>query len=60
VVDSAAETQGRAWSLEAVQQLRELAEQGLSAGMVSMKLKRSEADVRAKAAALGLHLKTGL
>jgi hypothetical protein len=53
------ETQSRPWSLEAVQQLRELAAQNLSAVMVSMKLKRSEADVRAKAAELGLHLKIG-
>lgn len=45
---------GSAWSLRAVEKLQQLWREGVSADMISQTLGRSEADVRAKAAELGL------
>ena len=47
-------TADRAWTLEAVQQLKELAREGVSVPVISLKLKRSITAVRAKLAELGL------
>jgi hypothetical protein len=44
----------RAWTLEAVQQLTELAREGVSVPIISLKLKRSVAAIHAKLAELGL------
>jgi hypothetical protein len=46
--------QEKSWSLTAVQKLLELWREGVSAEMISQTLQRPEADVRAKAAELGL------
>jgi hypothetical protein len=42
------------WSLEAVQTLVALAKEGVPPSIISLKLKRSIADVRAKLVELGL------
>jgi hypothetical protein len=43
------------WTLEAVQTLVALAKEGVPASVISLKLKRSIADVRAKLSDLGLN-----
>lgn len=42
------------WTYEAVQQLKSLAQEGMPASVISLKLKRSIADVRAKLNDLGI------
>jgi hypothetical protein len=44
----------RPWTLEAVQQLRELAREGVPVQLISLKLKRSIALIHAKLTELGL------
>ena len=44
----------RPWTVEAVQQLRELARERVAVPVISLKLKRSVVSVRAKLAELGL------
>jgi hypothetical protein len=44
----------RPWTIEAVQELVTLAREGVPASVISLKLKRSMASVRAKLAELGL------
>ena len=44
----------RPWKLEAVQQLRELAREGVPVPLISLKLKRSIAAIHAKLTELGL------
>ena len=44
----------RPWTLEAVQQLRELAREGVPVPLISLKLKRSITSIHAKLAELGL------
>jgi hypothetical protein len=48
------DAQEKSWSLTAVQKLRELWREGVSAELISQTLQRPEPDVRAKAAELGL------
>jgi hypothetical protein len=43
------------WTLEAVQLLVSLAKEGVPASVISLKLKRSIADIRAKLNELGLN-----
>ncbi|HVV95423.1 MAG TPA: hypothetical protein VHD15_18590 [Hyphomicrobiales bacterium] len=50
-------TTDRPWTVEDVQQLRELAREGVAATVVALKMKRAEADVHAKAAELGISFK---
>lgn len=45
------------WSFEAVQKLKALAAEGANAEAISLKLARPAAEVRAKAAELGVTLK---
>lgn len=45
---------GPHWTLEAVQALRALVKDGAPASLISLKLKRSVAEVRAKISELGL------
>ena len=45
------------WSFEAVQKLKALAADGANAAAISLKLARPAAEVRAKAAELGVTLK---
>ena len=49
----------RAWTLEAVQQLTELAREGVPVPIISLKLKRSVASIHAKLAELGLTAPSG-
>lgn len=42
------------WSYEAVQLLKSLAQEGMPASVISLKLKRSITDVRAKLGDLGI------
>jgi hypothetical protein len=49
--------QDRPWTIEAVQELKDLAREKVPATVISLKLKRSEASVHAKASELGLSLK---
>ena len=44
----------RPWTLEAVQELRSLAREGVSVSVISLKLKRSLASVEAKLLDLGI------
>jgi hypothetical protein len=44
----------RPWTLEAVQELRSLAREGVPASVISLKLKRSLTSVEAKLAELGI------
>ena len=44
----------RPWTLEAVQQLAQLAREGVSVPVISLKLKRSITSIRAKLTELGL------
>ncbi len=46
--------QQKSWSLTAVEKLRALWREGVSAELISQTLQRPEPDVRAKAAELGL------
>jgi len=46
--------ESRPWTLEQVAQLRELAAERVPVRLIALKLKRSEADVHAKVAELGL------
>jgi hypothetical protein len=46
-----------AWSFEAVRKLKALAAEGANAEAISLKLARPAAEVRAKAAAIGVTLK---
>ena len=48
--------QDRPWTLENVQQLQELAREKAPAGLIAMRLRRSQSDVHAKASELGLVL----
>ena len=48
-----------AWTLEAVQQLTELAREGVPVPIISLKLKRSVASIHAKLAELGLTAPSG-
>jgi ribosomal protein L32E len=45
------------WSIEAVQHLRSLANEKVAAPVISMILKRPEAEIHAKASELGLSLR---
>jgi hypothetical protein len=45
---------GTSWTLEAVQSLVAMAKEGIPASIISLKLKRSIADVHAKLCDLGL------
>ncbi|HEX2724220.1 MAG TPA: hypothetical protein VHN20_00205 [Beijerinckiaceae bacterium] len=47
-------TADRPWTLEAVQELRSLAREGVSVSVISLKLKRSLASVEAKLLDLGI------
>ncbi|HMB11051.1 hypothetical protein [Saliniramus sp.] len=49
----------RPWSYEEVQQLREMVNEGVTDSVISLKLKRSIADIHAKLSELGLVAKTG-
>lgn len=42
------------WTYEAVQQLKELAKEGMPASVISLKLKRPITEVRAKLSELGI------
>jgi len=42
------------WTYEAVQRLKSLAQEGMPASVISLKLKRSITDVRAKLSDLGI------
>ncbi|MEH3148507.1 MAG: hypothetical protein PGN34_25010 [Methylobacterium frigidaeris] len=42
------------WTLESVQQLRDMAREGVPASVMSLKLKRSLPDIHAKLAELGI------
>jgi len=53
-------TADRPWTLEAVQQLRGLARQGVPVPVISLKLKRSIAAIHAKLAELGLTAPSGV
>jgi hypothetical protein len=46
----------RGWTAENVQQLQELIREKVPASMISLRLRRSQEDVHAKAAELGLAL----
>ncbi|GLK68630.1 hypothetical protein [Hansschlegelia plantiphila] len=46
----------RPWALETVQELKELAREKAPASLIALRLRRSQADVRAKASELGLSL----
>src|SRR3954468_23813169 len=52
-------TADRPWTLEAVQQLTELAREGVSVPVISLKLKRSVAAIPAKLSELGLTAPAG-
>lgn len=49
----------RPWSYEEVQQLREMVNEGVTDSIISLKMKRSIADIHAKLSELGLVAKTG-
>lgn len=49
----------RPWTLEAVRELAELAREGVSVPVISLKLKRSVASIHAKLAELGLTAPSG-
>jgi hypothetical protein len=49
----------RPWSYEEVQQLRQLVNEGVTDSVISLKMKRSIADIHAKLSELGLVAKTG-
>lgn len=52
-----AETQpDRGWTVENVQQLQELIREKVPASVISMRLRRSQSDVHAKASELGMTL----
>lgn len=53
-------TGDRAWTLEAVNQLKELARERVSIPIISLKLKRSVPAVRGKLAELGLSAPAGI
>ncbi len=46
----------RPWTLENVQELKELIREKAPASLIAMRLRRSQADVRAKAEELGMAL----
>jgi hypothetical protein len=46
----------RPWTIEAVQQLKEMAAEKVPAEVISMKLKRPQTSVHAKASELGMSL----
>ncbi len=48
--------QDRPWTIESVQQLKELAREKVPAPIISLKLKRPETSVHAKASELGMSL----
>ena len=48
--------QTRAWSVENVQDLQNLARERVPANVIALRLRRSQQDVRAKATELGLSL----
>ena len=52
-----AQTTDRPWTAQDVQELRELAREGVSAQIAALKTKRSEADIHAKANEIGVTLK---
>lgn len=49
----------RPWSYEEVQQLREMVNEGVTDSVISLKMKRSIADIHTKLSELGLVAKTG-
>jgi hypothetical protein len=49
----------RPWSYEDVQNLRQLVNEGVTDSVISLKMKRSIADIHAKLSELGLVAKTG-
>ena len=49
----------RPWSYEEVQLLREMVNEGITDSVISLKMKRSIADIHAKLSELGLVAKTG-
>lgn len=49
----------RPWSYEEVQLLREMVNEGVTDSVISLKMKRSIADIHAKLSELGLVAKTG-
>ena len=53
-MDKVTDYTGSPWNLHAVDKLRQLWREGVPAAMISQTLGRSEAEVRAKAAELGL------
>ena len=55
-IDTAAD---RPWTLEAVQELRTLAREGVPVPVISLKLKRSVAAIHSKLAELGLTAPSG-
>jgi len=50
---------GNAWSPEDVQQLRELAQAGVSSETIALRLRRTHSAIRNKAAMHGISLKSG-
>ncbi|HEV7253166.1 MAG TPA: hypothetical protein VGN97_08700 [Mesorhizobium sp.] len=54
VLEAMMNTSGAHWTLEAVQALKALVKEGTPASLISLKLKRSIAEVRAKISELGL------
>ncbi len=53
-MSKASEYTGAPWSIEAVEKLQQLWHEGVSAELISQTLRRSEEEVRAKAAELSL------
>ena len=51
--------QDRPWTLENVRELQELIREKVPAGVISMRLRRSQEEIHAKAAELGLSLVCG-
>jgi hypothetical protein len=49
-------SQDRPWTPESVQQLQELIREKVPASLISMRLRRDQSDVHAKASQLGLTL----
>ncbi len=54
-----ANSHDRPWSYEDVQNLRQLVNEGVTDSVISLKMKRSIADIHAKLSELGLVAKTG-
>lgn len=54
MTDKVKEFTGSPWSVEGVEKLRQLWDNGVRVELISQTLRRSEAEVRSKAAELGL------